>query len=443
MIITGKHISRRTLLRGVWGAVLALPFLDAMHPAFAAEATTAAAPVRRFGILYYPHGVVYEKWTPSVPGALVMTPSLAPLAPFRSNINIISGLSSTPQRNLPEFHDRAIGTWLTASELSSSKSATGPSVDQIAARAIGADTQLGSLELTAEVPSDFGGMSFRGSNAPLPFEMNPRIVFERLFGYGDKVDAKLLAQWRASDKSALDQMLDQIDGLRRRVGPEDRLRIDQYSESVRDIERRLGIATAKGTATAPQAKRPSGVPTDWPSHVKVMMDLMVLAYQADLTRVATFMISGEGTGMSFPHLGISLQHHEASHHNYDPAKLDALERINVHQSELFAYFLQKMQSVTEASGTLLDNSVLMFGSSLSNPTSHSQRDLPIMLAGGAGGRLKGGRFIRVRGDPPPWPFASKWEANSPTPLANLHLTMLDMLGVPTEKFGDSNGRISL
>jgi len=443
MIITQKHLSRRMVLRGSLGAALSLPFLSAMHPALAAERNTAAAPVKRFGIFYYPHGVVYEKWTPSTPGNLILTPSLMPLAASRSDITIISGLSSTPRRDLPEFHDRAIGTWLTASELSSAKSATAASVDQIAARVIGADTQIGSLELGTETLADFGGMAFGGPAAPLPFEINPRIVFERLFGYGGKVDAVRLAEWRASDKSALDQMLEQLTSLRQSIGAEDRLRVDQYAESIRDIERRLNIANAKGAVAAPNATRPSGIPTSWPDHVKLMMDLIVLAYQADLTRVSTFMIACEGTGMSFPHLDISLQHHEASHHNYDPAKLAALEKINVDQSALFAYFLDKMRSVKEANGTLLDNSLLMFGSSLSNPTMHSQRDLPVMLAGGAGGKLKGGRYISVPGDPPPWPFAAKQAAQTPTPLANLHMTMLDLLDVPTEKFGDSTGRISL
>lgn len=443
MIITGKHISRRAVLKGTLGATLALPFLDAMHPAMAAEAKTAAAPVPRLGIIYYPHGVVYERWTPSTPGPLKLTEGLAPLSDFTSRINIVSGLSSTPRRDLPEFHDRAIGTWLTATELSETRSAAAPSVDQLAARVIGKDTQLGSLELSADVPSDFGGTSFQGRNAPLPYEINPRVVFERLFGYGDQIDAKQLAQWRASDKSALDQMLEQIGALKQSLGAQDRLRIDQYGESIRDIERRLNIAAAKGQRTAPTASRPSGIPVDWTERVKVMMDLMVVAFQTDLTRVATFMIAGEGSGMSFPHLGISFQHHEASHHNYDPAKLDALARINVNQSELFAYFLAKMQSVNEAGGTLLDNSLLLFGSSLSNPAIHSQRDLPVMLAGGAGGRLKGGRFIQVPGDPPSWPFARGRQAHSPTPIANLHLTLLDLLGVPTEKFGDSTGRISL
>src|SRR5690606_4121976 len=193
----------------------------------------------------------------------------------------------------------------------------------------------------------------------------------------------------------------------------------------------------------PDVNRPAGIPLDWVEHVKLMFDLLVLAYQADLTRVATFLTAKEGSVMTFPHIGVSMQHHEASHHNYDPAKLEALHKVNVNQSELFAYYLDKLDAVKEANGSLLDNSVILFGSTLSNPTVHSQRDVPVMLAGGAGGRLKGGRFIRVRGDRPPWPFAADWPEHSPTPLTNLHLTLLDMVGVPTEKLGDSTGPLTL
>ncbi|HEX3701088.1 MAG TPA: DUF1552 domain-containing protein, partial [Phenylobacterium sp.] len=241
----------------------------------------------------------------------------------------------------------------------------------------------------------------------------------------------------------LDEVTERISALKRRLGPADVRKLDQYLDSIRDIERRIQIASAKPAANLPDVTRPAGIPIDWVEHVKLMMDLQVLAYQADLTRVATFQTAKEGSVMTFPQIGVNMQHHEASHHNYDPAKLDALHRINVHQSDLFAYYLTKLDAVKEASGSLLDNSVIFFGSSLSNPTVHSQKDLPVMLAGGAGGRLKGGRFIRVPGDPPTWPFAAKWPVKSPTPLTNLHLTLLDLVDVPTAKLGDSTGPLSL
>jgi hypothetical protein len=236
---------------------------------------------------------------------------------------------------------------------------------------------------------------------------------------------------------------ERISALKRRLGPADVRKLDQYLDSIRDIERRIQIASAKPPANLPDVTRPAGIPIDWVEHVKLMMDLQVLAYQADLTRVATFQTAKEGSVMTFPQIGVNMQHHEASHHNYDPAKLDALHRINVHQSDLFAYYLTKLDAVKEASGSLLDNSVILFGSTLSNPTVHSQKDLPVMLAGGAGGRLKGGRFIRVPGDPPTWPFAAKWPVKSPTPMTNLHLTLLELVGVPTDKLGDSTGPLSL
>jgi hypothetical protein len=193
----------------------------------------------------------------------------------------------------------------------------------------------------------------------------------------------------------------------------------------------------------PDVTRPAGIPIDWVDHVKLMFDLQVLAYQADLTRVATFMTAKEASVLTYPQIGVDMQHHEASHHNYDPAKLEALHKINVHQSDLFAYYLDKLDSVKEPSGSLLDNSVILFGSTIANPTVHSQRDVPVMLAGGAAGRVKGGQFIREPGDPPPWPFAAKWVAKGPTPITDLHLTLLDLVGIPTEKLGDSTGRISL
>lgn len=443
MIVRKKYISRRTVLRGA-GAAIALPFLDAMHPALSAEKDTAAAPIRRLGIVYYPHGVVYEKWVPrGDSGPLVMTPGLKPLEAFRDRLVVVAGLTSSPDRTKADFHDRAIASWLTGCELTYGTVNVGISVDQVAAARFGQETQFASLELETQDGSNLQGPCFRDATTQLPAERNPRIVFERLFGEGGKIDPKAIAERNARDQSALDAVTARISALNRRLGPADRRKLDQYLESIRDVERRIEVASTKPMPDLPDTKRPAGIPLDWVEHVKLLFDLQVLAYQADLTRVSTFAVAKEGSVMTFPQIGVKTQHHEASHHNYDPAKLDDLHKVNVHQSELFAYYLGRLSAVTEANGTLLDNSVILFGSSLSNPTVHSQRDLPTMIAGGAAGRLKGGRFIRVRGDRPPWPFAAEWPEYAPTPMTNLHLSLLDLVGAPTESLGDSTGPLAL
>jgi hypothetical protein len=431
------------MLRGIGGVAISLPFLDAMHPALSAERHTAAAPVRRLGIVYYPHGVVYERWTPTgESGPLVMTPALKPLERHREKLLVVAGLTSSPDRTKPDFHDRACASWLTGCELTREKVHVGISMDQVAAAELGKLTQFASLEFATEQAYEVG-ISYKNATTVLPFERNPRVVFERLFGEGGTIDPKAVAERDAFEKSLLDAVTERISALKRRLGPADVRKLDQYLDSIRDIERRIAIAESKQVPDLPNVSRPAGIPLDWVEHVKLMFDLQVLAYQADLTRVATFQIAKEGSLMTFPHLGISMQHHEASHHNYDPEKLDALYRINVNQSELFAYYLGKLDAVQEANGSLLDNSVILFGSTISNPTVHSQRDVPVMLAGGAAGRLKGGRFIRVPGDPPPWPFAAKSGLTKPTPISNLHLTLLDLVGVATEKLGDSTGPLAI
>jgi hypothetical protein len=376
-------------------------------------------------------------------GPLTMTAGLKPLERHRDKLTVIAGLTSSPNRTLPDFHDRAMASWLTGCELTRNKVYVGISMDQVAAAKLGKETQFASLELGIEAPAQHGTPSFRNATTMLPVERNPRIVFERLFGDGGKIDPKATAERDAFDKSTLDGVVEQINALKRKLGASDVRKLDQYLEAVRDVERRIQVARSKTLPDLPAVARPEGIPIDWVEHMKLMFDLQVLAYQADLTRVSTFMTAKEASVLTFPQIGVAMQHHEASHHNYDPAKLDALHRINVHQSDLFAYYLDKLDAVKEANGSLLDNSVILFGSTIANPTVHSQRDVPVMLAGGAAGRIKGGRFIREPGDPPPWPFAAKWEPKKPTPITNLHLTLLDMVGVPTEKLGDSTGRISL
>ena len=427
MIVTKKHLPRRTFLRGA-GTVLALPLLDAMVPALCAERLTAAAPVRRLGFIYYPLGVDRDRWRPIGEGAnYQLSEALAPLAPHRSKFLVLSGLSSDPNRTKAGFHDRAMASFMTGCEPTEGKVQVGISVDQVAAQSLGKETQFASLELTTEDTGQLPGPVFKTATNPLPFEKNPRFVFERLFGEGGRIDPVASAERAAADRSSLDAVTGRIAELKARLSAGDRHKLDEYVASIRDVERRIQVAMKKQPVDLPEATRPPGIPDSWPEHVKLMFDLQTLALQADLTRVWTFMYAREASTISFPQLDISMSHHEISHHNFEKVKLAALAKINVHQSELFAYFLAKLDALKEGNSTLLDHSLIMYGSSLSVPTSHSQRDLPIIVAGGAAGRIAGGRHIRYPGDM--------------TPLTNLYLTMLDKVGVPTETLGDSSGKL--
>lgn len=428
MFSTKKHLPRRTFLRGA-GTALALPLLDAMIPALTAERLTAAAPVRRLGFIYFPLGVDRDRWRPRGDGTGYQTSeALAPLAPHREKFIVLTGLSSDPDRSKSGFHDRAMASFMTGCEPAKGKVHVGISVDQVAARSLGSETQFASLELTTEETGNLPGPVFKSASNPLPFEKNPRFVFERLFGEGGRIDPVANRQRDAADRSALDAVGGRISELKADLGPEDRQKLDQYVESIRDVERRIDVAMSKEPVELPDTPRPAGIPDTWPERVKLMFDLQTLALQADLTRVWTFLYGREATSMNFPHLGISMGHHEISHHNFEKEKLDALAKINVNQTELLAYFMSKLDEIEEAGTTLLDRSLIMYGSSLSVPTSHSQRDLPVLLAGGAAGRVAGGRHVRFEGDT--------------TPLTNLYLTMLDKVGVPTEKLGDSTGKLN-
>ena len=428
MIVTKKHLPRRTFLRGA-GTALALPLLDAMIPALKADRFTAAAPVRRLGFVFYTLGVNVDRWRPKGEGAdYQLSEALAPLAAHKNKFLVLSGLSSDPDRTKAGFHDRALASFMTGVEPVKGKIQVGISVDQVAAQALGKETQFASLELATEYNGPLGGVSYQSATTPLPFEPNPRRVFERLFGDGGKIDPVAAAERREADQSSLDVVAARIKELKARLGPSDNRKLDEYLQSIRDIERRIKVALEKKPADLPEVARPAGIPDAWPEHVKIMFDLQALALQADLTRVWTFMMAREASSMTFPHLGISMGHHEISHHNFEADKLDALAKINVNQSDLFAYFLTRLDALKEGNSTLLDHSLILYGSDLSVPTVHSQHDLPIIVAGGAAGRVAGGRYIVYPGDT--------------TPLTNLYLTMLDKVGVPTEKLGDSTGKLN-
>ncbi len=428
MFITKKHLPRRTFLRGA-GTSLALPLLDAMIPAMTAQRLTAAAPVRRLGFVYFPLGVDRDRWHPAGQGTdYRASEALAPLAAHRGKFTVLSGLSSDPDRSKAGFHDRAMASFMTGCEPTEGKVHVGISVDQVAAKSLGKETPFASLELATEDTGRLPGPVFKSATNPLPFEKNPRFVFERLFGEGGRIDPEAVRERDAADRSALSSVAGRIAELRSVVGAEDRRKLDQYFESIGDVERRIEVAMKKPPVDLPATPRPPGIPDNWPEHVRLMFDLQTLALQADLTRVWTFLYGREATSMNFPHLDISMGHHEISHHNFERDKLDALAKINVDQCELLAYFLGKLDALEEGDGTLLDHALVMYASSLSVPTSHSQRNLPVLLAGGAAGRVPGGRHLVFPGDR--------------TPLTNLYLTMLDKVGVPTERLGDSTGRLN-
>ena len=428
--VTQKFLSRRALLKGAGSATIALPFLDAMHPAFGQERLTAAAPVRRLGVCYFPHGAT-DRWLPSGEGAnFTLAEGLAPLERHKQKLLVVAGLCSSVDHSKPDFHDRAVAGWLTGCELTQGKVEVGISMDQIAAAHFGKETQFASLEMSTEQPTTSNAtMFYRDAHTVLPVENNPRLVFERLFGDGGKIDAAASARRNAQDRSTLDGVAEQINVLKSRLGQSDRQKLDQYLTSLRDVERRIQVAESKTMPELPAVNRPAGIPDKWSDHVKLMFDLQAIAFQADLTRVNNFMFNGESSLLTFPEIGVGLQHHEASHHNYEKQKLDALHKINMLQSELLAYYLDKLEAIKEPSGSMLDNSIILFGSTLSNPTVHSQRNLPVVLAGGSNGRLATGRMITASG--------------VDTPITNMHLTILDKLGIPTEKLGNSTADLKL
>jgi hypothetical protein len=446
MIITKKALSRRTVLRGL-GAAVALPLLDGMVPAFAAVQNSAARPVPRLGVVYIPNGMYMQNWTPETEGTgFEFSPILKPLEPFREQLLVMSGLNSTPPRDNAGvnsgLHARASTRFLThvmpRRTLDSSIEA-GVSMDQHAARLLGEKTQLASLELALEA-RDFAGacdvgfsctytntISWRGDSTPLPMEHNPRAVFERLFGDEGNTDPAVRLARIQEDRSVLDSVTARAAELRRQIGTRDQVKLGEYMDAVRDVERRLQLAEAQSDRDLPIVDQPVGVPDTFEAHAKLMFDLQVLAYQSDLTRIITFMMGRELSGRAFPEIGAPGGHHPTSHHQGDPKNLEQLTRIKAFHAELFGYYLDKLRATEDGDGTLLDNVMLIFGAGMSDSNQHAPNDLPIVVAGGGAGQIKGGRHVQ-------YPAG--------TPLANMNLSLLDMLGVPTiESIGDSTGRI--
>ena len=437
MIITSKAIPRRTVLRG-FGTALALPMLDSMAPALTALGRTPARPASRLGIVYVPNGIVMEQWTPAAEGAgFEFTPTLKPLERFRDRLTVVTGLSNKG----PDYaHETGATSFLTGVSPKRTQGAdlvAGISMDQQVARALGGRTQLGSLELALESGDDVGTcgagytcaytntICWRGATTPLPMETNPRVVFERLLGDAGGDPAARRARL-AQDRSLLDAVTGKIARLRRDLGPRDRNKLGEYLDAVRDVERRIRKAETQVDHPLPEMTPPLGIPATFEEHAKLMFDLQVLAYQADLTRVVTFMMSREFSSRTYPEIGVPEAHHPTSHHRDDPDKIAKLARINAYHTSLLAYYLDRLQATPDGDGSLLDQMTLLYGGGLSDGHRHSSENLPVLVVGGGGGRLRGGRHVRC--------------AES-TPMSNLHLTLMDTLGLAVERFGNSTGAL--
>jgi len=437
--ITRNHLSRRTFLHGV-GVTMALPLLESMLPAATPLAQTSAKGRTRLACIYVPHGATMDKWTPTTDGpGFELSEILQPLKPFYSRVNIISDLGH-PQAygggSATANHNRSAATFLSGAHAEAGPQARlGITVDQFAARQIGQDTPLPSIEMMIEDSSLSCGdlscayrdtISWQGPTSPLPMQNNPQVVFERLFGDGS-TDAERRAR-RQQSLSLLDSVLGEASSLQRKLPAGDRSRVDQYLNDVREIERRIEKAAQQASSDLTLPDAPAGAPKNVEEHIKLMFDLQVLAWQADITRVTTLLLAKELSNAVYPKSGVRDAFHILSHHSNVRENQDRFAVLNRYHVGLFAYLLGKLQTTQDGDGTLLDHSMVLYGSAMGDGNQHNHYPLPVVLAGGASGRLKGGRHIR----------------NAPeTTMSNLLLAMLDKLGIPTEKFGDSTGMLSI
>src|SRR2546423_2272104 len=444
MVITRKSIPRRTFLRGA-GAALALPVLDAMTPALSAD---AKRPIR-MTFIEVPNGIMMDKWTPGTEGAnFALTRVLEPLADFRDRTLVLSGLdqrqSAALAFGIAGDHPRACAAWLTGAHAKMTAGAdlrAGISVDQVAAREFGKYTQLASLEVGLESSEVVGScesayscayyntISWRNETTPLPMENRPRAIFERLFGDAGASDPAARLALRQEDRSILDSIAEEVKRLRGVLGGADRSKIDQYLEALRDLERRMQLAEKQDHHELPQIAGPAGIPQAFSEYYKLMTDLMVVAWQTDMTRVCTFQIGHEMSGRAYPEVGFGDAHHSVTHHQGDPEKIEKTTQINVFHTKMLAYYLDRLRATPDGDGSLLDHSMILYGSALSDGNLHLYTNLPLLLVAGGSLGIKGGRHIRFpRG----------------TPMTNLLLTMLDNANVPhVEKLGDGTGRLDL
>jgi hypothetical protein len=429
------------MLRGL-GATVALPLLDAMVPAYAALEQTAGRPINRLAAVYLPMGMNMKLWTPPSEGALEITPIAKPLEKFKRRLAVLSGLDSQPATGSDQGpHPRTQASWLTGARAKRTDGVdieAGISMDQIAAKAFGQDTQLSSLELSLEGVDTLnagctrygyscvytGTIAWRTATTPLPMEVNPRAVFERLFGASDTTDKGARIADVRRDRSLLDAVTGKVANLQKRIGPADRTKVDAYLDAIRDVERRIQNAEKQSERELPVVARPEGIPATYAEHAKVMFDLLVLAYQTDLTRVSTFLLGREASVRGFPEIGVPDSWHPLSHHTNASDKLEKVAKLNTFHVSLFASFLERLQAVDDGGATLLDRTTILFGSGFSDGNSHSPLNVPTVALGP---RIKGGRHIDYKS----------------APLSNLQRTLLDMVGVPVEHFGDSTGELQL
>lgn len=439
-----RHVNRRDFLKGL-GTAIALPALEKMLP-LSALAQTPKQRINRMAYIFVPNGVNMANWTPSATGAnFELTPILNPLQNVRSSISVLSGLA---QRNAfalgdgPGDHARSTAVWLTGVHPKKTAGAdirNGISADQVAAQKIGNRTKFPSLEIGCERGALAGdcdsgyscayssSISWKSESTPVAKEVNPRAVFERLFGNGDDAEtAESRAQRNQTNKSILDYVLEESNVLKQSLGNRDQQKLDEYFQAIRELEVRITRAEKENPALA-AGTRPKGVPADYGEHIRLMGDMMILAFQTDLTRICTFMLANDGSNRSFNSIGISEGHHDISHHGKDPMKLEKKKQIDTFYTQQLAYILEKMATIKEPTGTLLDNSMIVYGAGISDGDRHNHDDLPILIAGKGGGTIKTGRHMQ-------------FSAN--TPMNNLFVSMLDRMGVPIESLGDSNGKLS-
>lgn len=447
MMVFKKAIPRRTFLRGL-GTTLALPLLDGMIPALTAQGKTVAKPAARLSIVYLANGRIMDKWTPKTEGAgFEFSPTLQPLAPFRNQVLVLSGLNHEAGRaQLGEDtgdHGRAGATYLTGVHPKKTEGAdmrAGLSMDQLAARELGKHTQLASLELCLD-SSDLLGqceagyscaymntICWRTPTTPVAMENRPRAIFERMFGDSDSTDPAVRLRQIKRDRSILDSVTESMGTLLAGLAPSDRTKLSEYLDAIRDVERRIQTAEEQSSRELPTLERPAGIPDTFAEHSKIMFDLQVLAFQTDMTRVITFMMGREFGSRTYREIGIPDGHHTITHHQNRKENIDKVIQIDAYQSKMFAYFIERLRSTPDGDGSLLDHMAILYGGSLSDGNRHLHNNLPIVLVGGGAGRIKGGRHVRYP---------------ETTPMTNLLLALLDVVGVSTENLGDSSGKLDL
>jgi hypothetical protein len=438
-LLLTKSLPRRTVLRGL-GATVALPLLDAMLPAFSLRGRAAASPVHRFQAFYVPNGMAMEYWSPKGEGsAFELSPILEPLGAFRDQMLVLSGIKSSWNY----IHAGASGSFLTGTPRGGRNEVeiiADVSMDQLLARQFGKETQVASLEMSMDAPNNAGActgilscaythtISWRSPTQPLPMEHNPRAVFERLFGDTGTSDRAAREARLRQHKSILDSVNEKLADLRRALGQQDQVKVEEYAESIRDVERRIEKAEQQSGVELPTLEQPQGVPPVFEDHLALMLDLQLLAFQSDLTRVITFMIGKEQSARPYPQIGVNEAHHPLSHHENKPELVERMSKINRYHTQLFSKYLAKLRATPDGDGTLLDHITILYGGGISNSTRHSGDNLPLLVVGGGAGRLKGGRHLTYTDKPS---------------MANLLVTLMDKLDVPVERVGGSTGKLPL